>query len=252
MIKRTGLLLIAASLCAGPAFADKAPLPPIQDPRIKRLVYSENTIYRLDLMLRSVTALQFSDSEDVQSILIGDSASWEVVKLKQGNVVSIKPTIQSAGTNLTIYTDRRVYTFELRSAGEFSPAVAGAGLLRTVFVYPDEKKPKPQAALLPAGRINSNYLVSGKSRFKPTWVQDDGRQTSFFIAPTAPRPAVFKVGPGRTEELINSRTRRDRIVVDGIADYWVLRIGDESVCIGKAEAVSANRRFFGLRIGHAR
>jgi type IV secretion system protein VirB9 len=188
------------------------------------------------MYLKSVGAVQFSDNEEVQSILIGDSASWEVVKLKSGNVVSIKPIIPSAATNMTVYTTKRVYTFELNSRGDFKPGSGEIPVFRSVFVYPADAQPKDMSQQ-PWRPINSDYLAAGNAEFRPLWVQDDGLQTSFFMPPGAPRPAIFKVGPGGKEQLINSRTQGDRIMVDGISKYWVLRIGDQSVCVGRTATI---------------
>lgn len=254
MFKQTAALLL---LSTGAVFADQAPAsgpapaqaPPqasiaantAADPRIRRYAYNENSVYRLDLYLKSVTALQFSASEVVESILIGDSASWEVVKLKAGNVVSIKPTHPSVTTNMTIYTDRRVYTFELRSVGEFAAGTTTAPLFRTIFTYPDDVKPKPKSEdSFRPDRLRADYMFSGKANFRPRWVQDNGRQTMFFLPDGAPRPAVFKVGAGNKEHLINSRTKGNQIIVDGTSDYWILRIGDQFVCVGRTGAVRTN------------
>lgn len=248
------VFLLASSITLPVLAEPQLPQRSAADPRIKRYSYNENEVYRLDLPLKSVNALQFSDSEEVQSILIGDSASWEIVKLKAGNVVSVKPIVPAASTNMTIYTDRRVYTFELHSREAFVPGQGGAPLFRSIFTYPDEvKKRESQGtaqvkAPVSARPVDSNYMVSGQAEFRPTWVQDDGKQTSFFLPESAPRPAIFKVGPDRTEQLINSRTAGDRIIVDGLSDYWVLRVGDEAVCIGRAGAVNAKNHRFELGI----
>ncbi|PSS60632.1 conjugal transfer protein [Ensifer sp. NM-2] len=260
MSKRTISILLACAL-ASPAFAAgdaRAPaavptksveMPAAAaDPRIRTYVYDEKKVYQLDLHLKSVTALQFANGEEVQSILIGDSSSWEVVKLKSGNVVSIKPIIPSVTTNMTIYTDKRVYSFDLRSQGELPSGKENASLFRTVFAYPDDKKPKPKTNDVADIRpINTDYLVSGDAKFRPGWVQDNGRQTTFFLPPGAQRPAIFKVGADKKEELVNSRTRGNLVIVDGTSDFWVMRIGDEYVCIGAKSAVKQQRGFINLR-----
>lgn len=240
MLTRIAAGLLAGTLSIAPVLADQAKPVTVVDPRIKYLPYGENTVYRLDLYLKSVSAIQFSDDEQVESILIGDSASWEVVKLKNGHVVSIKATIPSARTNMTVYTDRRVYTFEIQSLEEVPTGAGGSPLLRTVFTYPSDKKRGPATGVTPAraDKIDSNYLVSGKAEFRPVWVQDNGRQTSFFLPDGAARPAIFKVGPKKEEQLMNSRTTGGRVVVDGVSDYWVLRIGDEFVCIARSSKAS--------------
>jgi type IV secretion system protein VirB9 len=234
MIRKTTIFLLALSCGAGAAFAN--PAPARIDPRIQYQPYNQNAVYKLDLYLKTVTAVQFSDSETVKSILIGDSASWEVVRLNSGNVVSIKPIVAPAATDMTIYTDSRVYTFELRSLGDRPDGAGEVTPLRTVFTYPDTK-PKTAAGTPVPMPIDANYMVSGQAPFRPVWVQDDGRQTSFFLAEGAPRPAIFKVGPKRQEQLINSRTEGNRIIVDGTSDYWVLRIGDDAVCVGRTSVI---------------
>ncbi|MCT7667479.1 TrbG/VirB9 family P-type conjugative transfer protein [Shinella kummerowiae] len=238
MMNRFFLPLFFLFSLSHPVFAEQAPVGFKSDIRIKRYVYDENNVYKLNLYLKSVTALQFADGENVESILIGDSASWEVVKLKMGNVISLKPIIDEALTNMTIYTDRRVYTFELISAGEIKAGMkAGADqAFRTVFTYPEEFTAVDKS-LVKGGPINQNYMVSGQTPFRPIAVHDNTLQTTFILPKGAQRPAVFKVGHDRQEKLVNSRTDGDRIIVDGTSDFWVMRIGDEMVCIGRAGAI---------------
>ncbi|WP_090302266.1 TrbG/VirB9 family P-type conjugative transfer protein [Ensifer sp. YR511] len=221
-----------------PVIAEQAPVGFKADIRIKRYVYDENNVYKLNLYLKSVTALQFAEGENVESILIGDSASWEVVKLKMGNVISLKPIIDEALTNMTIYTDRRVYTFELISAGEIKAGMkAGSDqAFRTVFSYPEEFTAVDKS-LVKGGPVNQNYMVSGQTPFRPVAVHDNTLQTTFFLPKGSLRPAIFKVGDDRQEKLVNSRTDGDRIIVDGTSDFWVLRIGNEMVCVGRASAI---------------
>lgn len=256
MLKKIVANILLAILFVSSAFADQAVAPAggvrvnnlahqtdvstKRDPRIRYLTYGENTVYRFDLSLKFVNAVQFSDEEQIESILIGDSASWEIVKLKNGHVISIKAIIPSALTNMTVYTNRRVYTFELQSLGDKRPTSTSP--FRTVFTYPVERKAKEVQDGEPPRWVNVNYLISGKASFRPVQVQDDGRQTWFVLPSGAPRPAIFKVGKKNTEQLVNSRTQGRHIVVDGVADYWVLRIGDQYVCVGKQGAVSTNPR----------
>lgn len=245
MLKRLAISLMACVCVTAMAGAANMPAETKRDPRIRHYLYSENEVYKFDLYLKSVTAVQFSEGEEVQSILIGDSASWEVVKLQSGNVVSIKPTIPSAATNMTIYTDKRVYAFELSSQREYVPGAGDAPIFRSIFTYPQVPREKVIAAAPKVEQVNSGYMVSGQAAFRPVWVQDNGKQTSFFLPENAPRPAIMKVGPKHTEELVNSRTIGNRVVVDGTSDFWVLRIGNETVCIGRGDAVMAKPSLFG-------
>jgi type IV secretion system protein VirB9 len=230
----TGLTLI-------PALAEQNPVGQKADVRIKKYFYDEDNVYNLDLYLKTVTAIQLAPDELVQSILIGDSASWEVVKLKSGNVVSIKPIHDAALTNMTIYTDQRVYTFQLRSVGAIKAgAKEGAGQsFRTSFTYPVKDPDKYKVV---SGPVNSNYLVSGRGNFRPISVSDNEYQTTFELKPGAQRPAVFKVGFDGKERLINSRTDGNSMIVDGVSDFWVMRIGNDFICVGKAGAISTSKK----------
>jgi type IV secretion system protein VirB9 len=245
MLKSLIYSFAIAGLTLVPALAEQNPVGFKSDVRIKKYVYDENNVYNLNLYLKSVTAIQFAPGEAVQSILIGDSASWEVVKLKSGNVVSIKPVIDGALTNMTVYTDQRVYTFQLRSVGVIrSGANNGAGQsFRTTFIYPENKAVVDKYKVVD-GPLNDDYMVSGKSNFKPLSVSDNSFQTTFVLARGSQRPAVFKVGADGKERLINSRTDGDRLIVDGISDFWVMRIGKERICVGKAGAIRHSRKFW--------
>ena len=108
--------LAAAALVAsmGAVFAETAPRPYSADPRIRYYTYSEHDVYRLDVYMRFITSIQFASGENIESVKVGDSASWQIVRLNRGDVLSVKPLVQGAYTNMTVYTDRRVYTFELK------------------------------------------------------------------------------------------------------------------------------------------
>jgi len=221
------------------AFADQKPNPLPSDSRIKQFVYNENTVYRLDLHLKAITSVQFARGEEVKSILIGDSASWEVVRLKSGNVISIKPRVANALSNLTIYTDRRVYTFELRTVGNIRSGHKSARNqnYRTTFVYPASSQVQEFSGVGGDGGKNYNYFAAGQGTFKPIEVFDNGKQTFFKFAPNAPRPAIFKVDSKGKESLVNVRSNGDVIIVDSVNNLWTVRIGDEALCVADGDAI---------------
>ena len=238
----TGAIITLCALSMGKAYADTSPQPLLSDHRIKQFVYDENTVYRLDLHLKAITSVQFARGEEVKSILIGDSASWEVVRLKSGNVISIKPRVANALSNLTVYTDRRVYTFELRTVGDIKHGHRSGQNqnYRTTFVYSDAAEIREFD-----GGFGSNtsrdydYFAAGENSFKPVEVFDNSRQTFFKFAPNAPRPAIFKVDSKGRESLVNLRTNGSVTIVDSISDLWTIRIGDEALCVAKGSAIAS-------------
>ena len=77
--------------------------------------------------------------------------------------------------------------------------------------------------------------MSGEAEFAPVAVSDDGTFTYFQFAESAPLPAILRVGPEGGERTANSSTRADGVVrVSGISARWVLRLGDEVVCVQAA------------------
>ena len=92
-MKKTIIAIAFSAIILVPtlSFAEQAPVPLPADNRIKQLVYNENTVYRLDMHTNFISTVQFGKNEIVESIQVGDSASWQIIRLKRGDVISIKP-----------------------------------------------------------------------------------------------------------------------------------------------------------------
>jgi len=220
-------LLIASTL---PALAEQRPVPLPADGRIKQFVYNENTVYRLDMHTNFISTVQFGKSEVVESIQVGDSASWQIIRLKRGDVISIKPLNDDAITNMTVYTDRRVYSFELR-AHRGKRGHRQNHNFRTTFKYPTGVVSEYGGASSSKRGRNFDYSVAGSAEFSPIEVFDNGKQTFFTFPDTGPLPAIFRVGKGGKEYIINSRTSGRQIIVDGVQKDWTIRIGAEAICV---------------------
>ena len=108
-------ILLLAALIASPVMAEVAPRPVGPDPRIRSLAYDPDEVFRLNLAMKFITHIRFAPGEAVQSVSVGDSASWQIVRLQRGDVLAIKPLINGAASNMNVITDRRSYVFELRA-----------------------------------------------------------------------------------------------------------------------------------------
>lgn len=239
-VRLIGITVTAASLMAtlapNQAFAASSPTPMSADPRIKQFVYNEFDVYRLDLHARFISSIQFEPGESVESIQVGDSASWQIIRLKRGDVVSVKPLIDNAVTNMTIFTDRRVYTFELRA----KRGRANQQNFRVAFTYSNDNVTEFGFGAGSRPRTsNDDYYVAGDAAFRPTEVYDDGQRTFFRFPASGPTPAIFRVNRFGAESLVNSRSAGDQVIVDGLSDQWTVRIGDEELCIANDRAVVA-------------
>lgn len=234
-------LALAGLLAAGPGLAATTPQPLAVDPRIKQFVYDENTVYQLDVHMRFITTIRFMAGEVVESIQVGDSASWQIVRLNRGDVVSVKPLIENAHTNMTVLTDRRIYTFELRA----KRGRPGSAALNYVvgFSYPSETVTEFEGASFAASSAprSYDYHVAGEAPFQPVEVYDDERQTVFRFAPNVQTPAIFRVDEQGRESVVNSRRAGDLVIVDGVSDRWTARIGDQELCIASGRAASDRR-----------
>jgi len=211
------------------------------DSRIKQFVYNENTVYRLDLHTNFISTIQFQVGEVVESIQVGDSASWQIIRLKRGDVVSVKPLNADAITNMTILTDRRVYTFELRAHRGRGGHRSGHNF-RTIFKYPTGVVSQFGTSMSKRGR-NFDYHAAGDAPFAPIEVFDNGQQTFFTFKDSGPRPVIFRVGPDGREQIINNRTRGNQIIVDGLATMWSVRIGDQAICIASGSTLKKRGLF---------
>ncbi|MBM9595055.1 TrbG/VirB9 family P-type conjugative transfer protein [Roseitranquillus sediminis] len=223
------------------AAAETKPRPFPEDPRIRSYVYDEHEVYRLDTYLRFITAIEFAAGENIESVQVGDSESWQIVRLNRGDVLSIKPLIDGAYTNMTVYTDRRAYTFELRAR---QGQVGSPNLnYRVSFTYPEEEAARRRKAAERALRPRDyDYHAAGKAAsIRPIQVYDDGRQTFFVFPEGARRPAIFAADASGRESVVNVTHDENASVVDRVSERWTLRIGDEELCIAHGRVVRAVR-----------
>ena len=210
-----------------------------EDARIRQFTYDEHQVYKLPTYLRYITAIEFPAGESIESVQIGDSASWEIVRLDRGNVLTIKPVIEGAYTNMNVYTSSRAYSFELRSgetgAGSNNPSY------RVNFRYPGEEAAERRSAAKAYSRPKDyDYFAAGEARgFRPTRVYDDGQRTYFVFDPDAPRPAIFAANAEGRETIVNTRQEGQVVVVERTSPYWTLRLGDEELCIAHADVIDS-------------
>ncbi len=219
-MKYTSALLASVACIAfsGTAAAETQPRPFPEDSRIRSFVYEEHEVYRLDTFMRFITSIEFDPGENIESVQVGDSESWQIVRLDRGDVLSVKPLIEGAYTNMTVYTTERPYTFELRAR----PGQVGSPNLnyRVSFTYPEDEARQRNAAIERAERPKDfDYYAAGDATsIKPIQVYDDGKRTIFVFPENTRRPAIFAVGPGGRESIVNVRHQDNMAIVDRVSD----------------------------------
>ncbi|MHA6268345.1 TrbG/VirB9 family P-type conjugative transfer protein [Aliiroseovarius sp. CAU 1755] len=222
-------LLLALALPTA-ALAEATPQGGPLDVRIRYAVYNENQVFRIETDLRHSTTIHFGRGERFEAVIVGDTESFQVDPIPElGNVLTIKPHVEGASTNMTVITNRRSYSFHLREGS--IPNRSGM-FFEVRFRYPEDERrtttPKGFEALR-----NYAYLVSGESDFRPASVYDDGRYTYFTFPENGRQPAVFKADDQGRERTVNWTQDGHTVRVLGVNDYWTLRIDDEALCIAR-------------------
>jgi type IV secretion system protein VirB9 len=222
-----------ALLCTtGVAFAQDEP----RDPRLRVLPYEEGQVISLDGHLGYQMMIEFDPQERIENVSIGDSLGWQVTPNRAATLLFVKPVIAHAVTNMTVVTTRRRYAFALRAREALAPDDARI-VYGLRFTYPSEP-PASETATGPAS-FNFNYAASGSAALAPIQVFDDGHFTYFQLRDGVEVPAIFALDAHDEEELVNSQMRGEFMVVDRVADAFVLRHGRDSAIVRSGAASAA-------------
>lgn len=222
------VLCLIAGLTALPAFAETAPKAGSHDPRVTYATYQEGQVYRITTRLRNVTLVELGDGEKIQSIAIGDLESFKIDKLERANLFIIKPVVAGATTNLTVETQRNIYFLQVTESAKGSPNYS------VKFTVPGATRTASAGTEIPPSQpMTYRIMKKGKSlpAFAPVSISDDGRKTNFIIPPGAPMPTIFRADAKGQEYSVNSAVRGTMITVSSRSERWVLRYGDDYVCV---------------------
>jgi type IV secretion system protein VirB9 len=226
-----GLLI---SITALPVLAETAPKPGSHDARVTYATYQEGQVYRINTRLRNVTLVELGEGEKIQSIAIGDLESFKIDKLERANLFIIKPVVAGATTNLTVETQRNIYFLQVTEGGRGEPNYS------VKFTVPGSTR-ATAGSDIPAS-LPMTYKIMKKGRalpaFAPVSISDDGRKTTFVIPPGAPMPTIFRADAKGQEYSVNSSVRGTTITVSSRSERWVLRYGEEYVCVTAELGVS--------------
>lgn len=202
-----------------------------------------------------VCDVELQPGEQVNEILVGDTARWHVeigrAGHSTGNVphVFIKPLDSGLETTAVITTDRRVYHLRLVSQSKrYTPYVG--------FLYPEDqfRQSSPlvsrrdslplEGKSVPAGgthdlsNLSFDYAIRGEAKWRPEQVYDDGRQTFLRLpAATQNMPILLARDARSNDLLVNYRIQGTTIAVDGVFEHLVLLLG-----VGKDQELVDVRR----------
>ncbi len=262
------LLTTTLILCiTNPAMAGRAPHDGSADARVKTLTYHSSDVYSITAHYGFSSVIEFARGENIDAISLGDSEAWQIVRPPQGNLLFLKPLLENADTNMTVITDRHIYTFEL-SARKAQSYKSQQLSFRIKFQYPEQMDIKLAnmgkrqnngftsigftPSSVPPEEWNFNYSYAGSKRLRPMRAFDDGIFTYFQFSNSAGAPAVFSVDENGNESIINYSMRGKYLVVKTIAHQFTLRNGKTSTCIFNDDYTELDNALPEIAVNHVK
>jgi len=248
------LLLVVSST----SFAERKPMSSGNDPRIRTVAYSPLDVVSISAYFGIGTTIQFDPSEVIEDKpVMGMTAAWEVIPKPHGRVV-LKPTVESGHTNLTIFTNKRTYNFELKAVRQGKRGIDDSKMTYMLFFsYPEEtnradynkyfeevvkekqalaKCSTTESGLVDPTSLDYNYQFSGSPEIAPIVAFDDGEFIYLQFSKNTPIPSAFSVDRGNNETTLNTRIQgRDYLVIEQLASRITLRHGDQVVTVIKGD-----------------
>lgn len=247
------ILFVCVVCIAPPVQALDVPVGMSADNRIRTVNYTPDDVVRVVGRYRASTQIEFTASEEIAHIAIGDSVSWEVAPA--GNILFLKPRERNPPTNLQVVTirqtgERRVYQFELQAVEGEVTSDDAYFLVR--FHYPSDEAAAQQAETTQRqaaaqraavddalslhqthGARNWQYSAQGARALQPDSIYDDGRVTTMRFAGNREVPAIYMVQSDGTETLVpwDARQSGQVVVIHATAAEFRLRRGGEVLCI---------------------
>ena len=234
----THLLSIAGMACAAASLhAEVGTVPTAGDARIQTVRFTGDNIIRIAAAEGVVTTIELSKSEEIKDFAMGDRDAWHAAI--NGNLFVIKPKDVKADTNLTLFTNRRSYLFQLKTTHRTSRSVAYWVRLQ----YPESDPLTAEARALAKqeadrkqvnadlrsagleGNLNYDYWIVGPNELQPLAMHDNGRQTYMLFSAANPMPAAFVIEPDGTESQVDYHVEDDTMVLHRVVRRVILRRG---------------------------
>jgi type IV secretion system protein VirB9 len=224
------------------AYALREDRPTPIDQRIKLMVYNPHDVFKYTGYYGYQANIEFASDESIDSVSMGDSTAWQIVP--SGNRMFIKPIEKDATTNMTVITNKRTYYFELYAENAIDirdPEMA----FSIKFLYPDHAEENDSIKQIGSSAtdpdlehpevLNFNYTMSGSDEIAPMQVYDDGEFTYLlFRDKNAEMPAIFAVGDGLEESMVNyrmSQVTKNLLIIEQVYPKLALRSGQKITCI---------------------
>ena len=214
-----GCIAFAATLLLGSNLsAQVRPLPGPGDPRLQTIEYRDDQVVLIEGSPGYQVMIVFAPDEEIKSVAVGDSGSWQVSANKEGNLLFVKPVAAGSGTNMTVVTSARLYAFDLSASGSSAPYTVQ-------FRYPSPATMHPAAGV--TAPAIGRYRLHGSRLLWPSAMSDDGTKTMIEWPESAALPAVYVRDTAGREALANGNMRAGTYVIDSVQKDLVFRLDGE-------------------------
>lgn len=233
---KTGVLAIL--VLAAPAAAQSGRSELDRDGRFQTVDYSKSALFQILTAPATTQTVVFGAGERIQSIVLSVPGSYAIDVAGRGDNFTLKPNGRATLSIASVRTDRRTYELEL------VPSQPGFAPLVVRFTYDGSGN---SGSALPLGPASSRaagpsrWKVSGDKALRPTTLRDDGKKTYIVWPEDQALPAVFALGPGGKEEMVEGYIRAGIFTIDRVYDRLTFRIDRRTVTARrKADRGQAN------------
>lgn len=228
-MKHAVMLALVGLFCAGPGSAEVTPAAGAHDNRVRVARYVDGQVYRINVSMLKVTAVEFGPDEEIRSIVAGDTEGFNFDAIPGGRAMVIKPMLAGVTTNITVYTNKRSYYFTVTETSKATHYVVR-------FQHPNAGNAAVARNAVVKAPPYSSYGAEKLTSITPTEVWDDGTFTYFRFKRNGSLPAIFRVSDGRERTSNTTALADGSIRVSGVSQYWVLRAGDVENTIARLGA----------------
>lgn len=214
-----GFAMIAMLGLASAAYAQIAPDPSLDDPRVQTVTYQTGVPIRLVAFPDSSLDLVFHRGEAIQRVVVSDGTAFKAAVVGNGDTIQLTPARTGAIAELRVQTDRNEYRFNLETGN----GLAAAYIVRLVDRMAATNATASSASQPQAGAPTWAYRLGGNRSVRPDRIIDDGERTFLEWNKDRVLPAVFGVGPGGGEELVAGYMRGGEFVIDRVYPELVFR-----------------------------
>lgn len=190
-----------------------------------------------------VVDIELQSGEQINEVIIGDSARWQIEKGQVANIshLFIKPVSANIETNIVITTNKRVYHLRLISTEKKITPYIGFLYTEEMLAYSADQKLREELLqqvtlknlmtgvneeTFNLADLNFNYSIHGEAKWTPERVYDNSITTYIEFPPEVRSGMpILLVSNGKNEELVNYRVKDNFMIADGVFENLYLVIG---------------------------